>query len=392
MEWRFFSSLLAGVSWGDPAPLYTDPQAYKERWEAINCGFKFVTKKNPIEVTALGVWDGPSHDSNGTIGDGLVNATTVRIWAETDLTAPLVTIVIPAGSSATLKDGFRYVDLDTPLTLDPYTPYRIASQPSGGGDHVIEAHGGSFSHGLTTMNDYFSPFTLATWGRSGTNAPAGNDGSNQAWVGPNLLFNPLPPTGAPQTLIDAVAIAVQSEWASVSRLKEGTTSGLELLGPKPLTADGPFPGQIVNGIDRWENNGTEQPYIIWDLGAPEIVEHIYLWNYNTGNGWNEKRSLSNATIMVANDLDDDDPWTEVETVTLNMSTGANGDPGQFVPLSGPLPKARYVMFTNLVAYLPTDYHMGIQEIAFYRLIPEPGSLLLLGAGALLIARWRRRRR
>ena len=171
-----------------------------------------------------------------------------------------------------------------------------------------------------------------------------------------------------------------------------TPSGLELQGPKPLTADGPFPTQLCTGYDRWENNGTTKPYIIWDLGAPEIVEHIYIWNYNNAPPWHERRSISHATIMVANDLDDDDPWTEVETVTLNMSTGLEGDLGQFVPLSGPLPMARYVMFTNLVAYDPTDYHMGISEIAFYRLIPEPGSLLLLGAGALLIARWRRRRR
>ncbi len=55
------------------------------------------------------------------------------------------------------------------------------------------------------------------------------------------------------------------------------------------------------------------------------------------------------------------------------------------------------MFTNMTAFYNPTYgfetaNIGISEIAFYRVIPEPASLILLGASALLITRLRRRRR
>ena len=71
-------------------------------------------------------------------------------------------------------------------------------------------------------------------------------------------------------------------------------------------------------------------------------------------------------------------WTEVETVALNKGTGADNDPGQWVPLSGPLPETRYVMFTSVTAFYHPTYgfgtaNVGISEIAFYRVILEPAS-------------------
>ncbi len=376
-------------------PLYTGHSRYGGRsWASAHVGFKFFTQNNPLLVSALGTWDGPSIDDSGTIGDGLMGDHRVRIWEETDLVNPIVNVLIPAGTLATLKDGFRYYDLPTPVLLDPYTPYRISIVSSSAQDSFDRAYGGNYPQTNATMNSYVSVLASALYG--GANAPLYSAVKPQLFVGPNLLFEPqaLP---AVQTLINATAVAAETEWTIEGRIKEATTTGLDLMGPKPLTADGTFPGSLASGgtgiLDRWESTGAVNPYIIWDLGKSETVEKIYFWNYNDPT-WGF-RGVSNATIKVADSLDG--PWTEVETVTLNQGTGADNDPGQWVPLSGSLPTARYVMFTNMTAFYNPTYgfetaNIGISEIAFYRVIPEPASLILLGASALLITRLRRRRR
>jgi hypothetical protein len=383
---------MAGIvlpAWADPLELYTNPIGGSgARWTSLHAGFKFSTEARPISVTALGAWDGPSPDASGSIGDGLMGNMTVSLWAETNLTSPIAQIVVPAGSGATLLNGFRYVNLSTALTLDPHTPYRISSVSSAAGDQIIHAYGPVGGNGLTNaaMNSYISLGAISYWGNVPPTAPV-NVGGNQGWVGPNLLFNPLAPI-ATQTLIEATAVAVASEWSAIGRIKEKTTMGVELRGPKPLTKDGSFPTQFSGVDDLWNSYGAANPYITWDLGASETVDSIYFWNYNIGGGYNLKRGISNATIKVADSLGG--PWTTVQNVTLNMATGTDSDPGQWVPLSGPLPTARYVMFTNIVAGDPTDLYMGISDIAFYRVIPEPGTLLLLAGGALVMLARRRR--
>jgi len=69
----------------------------------------------PVVVTGLGVWDYQD--------DGLMQSHDVTIWTSTG--AQLVQATVPAGTGATLTDGFRYVSV-TPMLL-PAGDYTIAA-------------------------------------------------------------------------------------------------------------------------------------------------------------------------------------------------------------------------------------------------------------------------
>ena len=86
-------------------------------------GYDF-TVNAPIDITQLGFYD------SGL--DGLVNSHTVDITNQNN-TQTFATAAIPAGTAATLSDGYRFVTLASPVVLAPGT-YRIWGYNFGNGD------------------------------------------------------------------------------------------------------------------------------------------------------------------------------------------------------------------------------------------------------------------
>lgn len=73
-------------------------------------------------MTQLGVWDGPPVEGvvdPNLVGDGLLYDHKVSIWTATGIL--VATAIVPAGTSASLLDDFRYVSIaPTPLTPGDY--------------------------------------------------------------------------------------------------------------------------------------------------------------------------------------------------------------------------------------------------------------------------------
>lgn len=135
-------------------------------------GFRFVVGAANITVTSLGVWD--------ENGDGLAISHPVGLYLES--TQALVTAAtLPAGTTATLDNGFRYVDI-TPVTLSANTAYRIASYRTNGSDRVtIGVTGQTSAAGVTIGNCHYVN------GAGGLVFPL-NDYGIQGVHGPNFRF------------------------------------------------------------------------------------------------------------------------------------------------------------------------------------------------------------
>jgi hypothetical protein len=79
------------------------------------------TANAPVEVTALGLYDA----IDGT-GDGFFAGHTVALYRVSDQ-QELARITLAAGTSGTLVDRFRYVNLSSPVTLAAGARYEVAA-------------------------------------------------------------------------------------------------------------------------------------------------------------------------------------------------------------------------------------------------------------------------
>lgn len=89
-------------------------------------GGTFTTGNNPTPVTHLGYYDMNK--------DGLVKDHHVGIFAANGTTL-IGSVVVPAGTSGYLTNGYRYIALDPPVVLSPNTVYFLLAEVfSGSGD------------------------------------------------------------------------------------------------------------------------------------------------------------------------------------------------------------------------------------------------------------------
>ncbi len=160
-------------------------------------GWQF-TLNSPVLVTDLGVWDGLSR--SGPAGDGLGESHLVTIWDGSG--NALAQALVPAGTSTTLVDVFRYVSLSSPVLLAPGT-YTIAAYYDGSSqtpdsvaffaDPVVTAAELSYDNGMT-------------WFGNGPPAIYAPD-ENQGYFGPNFQFQAVPESSVFALLaIGAVAV------------------------------------------------------------------------------------------------------------------------------------------------------------------------------------------
>ena len=146
-------------------------------------GFEFTTSK-ALAVRNLGIYDSG--------GNGLIDSHDVGIWRKDNATA-LATVTATSGTSATLINGFRYVNLPSILTLQPGT-YRVgAFYPSNGGGDVFA----QYKPGNTTTTG--SSISL---GGSFDSTPSlsliypGNPTSaSPGYFGPNFQYSEVPVPG-----------------------------------------------------------------------------------------------------------------------------------------------------------------------------------------------------
>jgi hypothetical protein len=152
-------------------------------------GYEFTTSV-ALAVQSLGVFDAGFN--------GLAENHQVGIWEQGN-SAALASVLVPAGSSAALVNGFRYVDLPSTLALNAGTTYRIGALYLGAGDGFVECIVGCSSltgHGITLGGSFYSapPSTSLAYPNVPTSVSPG-------YFGPNFQVKvdvpgPLPLAGA----------------------------------------------------------------------------------------------------------------------------------------------------------------------------------------------------
>lgn len=146
---------------------------------------------SPVLLTQLGLWDGPAHTASGTVGDGLGQSHLVTVWTSTG--TQLAQETIPAGTSATLTDGFRYVSLTAAVVL-PAGNYTIgAFFPVAG---VLEP----VASQAFTVSTASGVTYIGSRREHGSGFPPGDISPvPNSWFGPNFQFT------APTTVPDAAS-------------------------------------------------------------------------------------------------------------------------------------------------------------------------------------------
>ena len=148
-----------------------------------------------VSVTDLGAFDGSFLEFGNGTGDGLAESYLVTIW--NSLGVPLAQATVPAGTGATLTNGFRYVTLGSSILLGPGN-YVIGMYDRTGADAVA-----TNTSGITTAAgvSYTGERSVA-----GSAFPSGNTGflsdSSNGFFGPNFQFiAAVPDTGTSFSLL-----------------------------------------------------------------------------------------------------------------------------------------------------------------------------------------------
>ena len=148
--------------------------------------------------------------------------------------------------------------------------------------------------------------------------------------------------------------------------------------------------------DMWLSRGTfsnpNDPLpaeITFDLLDNYILAGFEVWNYNEEGG--TARGANEVVISVASS--EGGPFTVLSTENFTIAPGVDNVAfGQPIDLSGfsASDNVRLVKLTINTNHGDGNQFAGLSEIQFDGvLVPEPGSLALLGLGGLLVVRRRR---
>jgi hypothetical protein len=181
--------LVPGAAEGSPLLNGAGVHPIQSHSPNLTVGYAFSIGPTPLTVISLGVYD---LDSDGTVGNGLFEAHAVGLWTAGGTV--LASVTVPAGTGATLSNGFRFVALGSPVSL-------LAGQT-----YVLGAHyttetptGDTFRQdnqlsGSDPPQSLFAPGTTWVDGRivSGLTMPTSNF---YGFIGPNLEFASVPEPG-----------------------------------------------------------------------------------------------------------------------------------------------------------------------------------------------------
>ncbi len=125
---------------------------------------------NPLTINSVGVFDFGN--------DGLMEAHEIGIWNAAG--SLLASANIPAGTTASLRDGFRWVDLSSPLTLSAERGYVIGAE-------YTATDSSAQADILGTRATIDSNFTLVRNALgSGFGFPGGTQPGISGFFGPNM--------------------------------------------------------------------------------------------------------------------------------------------------------------------------------------------------------------
>lgn len=176
--------------------------------------------------------------------------------------------------------------------------------------------------------------------------------------------------------------------APFDRLDDYIVNGSGLVGGQHTTIVQPnmwlSTGNQFGGIDP-------DPSVTFDLGAVYTISRFHVWNYNevapnganlTSRGVNGVSVLFGTTPALGS--------TVAGITNFAQANGQNTYAGEdflaFVPFN-----ARYVKFDINTNYGDANTFYGLSEVQFDGvLVPEPGSLALLGLGSMGLLLRRRR--
>lgn len=196
-------------------------------------------------------------------------------------------------------------------------------------------------------------------------------------------------TGPTQTLVTGVTATASSQLAGFGGFDRAASHVVDGSGFNLAT------GTHTNATDGfvWLSTGTgaaggtpdPNPQITFDLGKIRTIGEVQIWNYNeiTSSGIAfRNRGIENMTVLVS---DDGVLFTSLGSTTLFAAPGtADRDYHQTLDLGV---RARFVRFANLTSHGGDNGFVGLSEVRFFEVIPEPASFLLLGlAGTALLRR------
>ena len=180
----------ASFTYSDPNPTtiaYTaDPRSAQYGGAAnnsgLNIGHTFTVTGGGIQIQQLGVFD---YQGNGLNAAHTVTLFTTLLGNQ----VPLASVTVPAGTSAVLGNGFRFMPLATALTLTPGSYSIISYQMNGnaGSDPYCEGNVSGFNAVGNVGDAGFSPYEFVTNGSPAY--PSGGANVNFACV--SFTYSPL---------------------------------------------------------------------------------------------------------------------------------------------------------------------------------------------------------
>lgn len=199
---------------------------------------------------------------------------------------------------------------------------------------------------------------------------------------------------ASAAVIGATVADVSSEFAAAQGAVHTVDgSGLDTSNANPLlwTHDNGFPNGggsefFWHSIIHDATNSADDVFITYDLGAVFDVNSVLVWNFNAvfSGGDETNRGFNQYDLSVSAD---NVTFTEIVTDgTLNQAGGTTAESVQTINVAGSANGVRYIRIdadSNFGGVVT-----GLSEVRF-DVVPEPGSLALLGMGGLALLRRRR---
>jgi hypothetical protein len=169
-------------------------------------GSKFQVGASALVITALGVEDDNGYVANGGFGDGLISSHVVSLWASTDTSTPLASVTVPAGTSATFDNGFRYAGLGVPVQLAAGGTYYIGAwftDPINANDTFYNPNLGTYPAAAFTFDAAVTGLE-ATYSLNGSflnpACPTNSGNPLGGWAGASAQFTVVPEPSLPLLL------------------------------------------------------------------------------------------------------------------------------------------------------------------------------------------------
>jgi fibronectin-binding autotransporter adhesin len=308
------------------------------------------TANAAVQVTQLGVFDSG--------GDGLLDEHVVHLTNLNDSSD--VTVTFTPGSG-TYQSGFRFLNLDTPLSLNPTGNYKIWVASLGGGSgHDI------FDENVTTYDTGNGAITIGTyyWGYPDAGEPTSAATANDT-AASFRYYNP-------SSVI--IANLLPTTTPVVMGGPAGSTPTLDLQGADQQIASlADVAGSVVYGVVKNDDPATP---VVLTLGASSgstTYSGSIAGNPSLRKNGGSTQSLLGALTYTGN--------TTVSAGTLNVSS-----------LNTPLAAVTVSNGATLTAGSITAGTLTIGGSRAPAPVPEPSTIILLafaGLGALVAARRRK---